>query len=495
MKSATSFLALLLLVTLACESGFDDGVVAVVGNQAVLADEMKSRFAVTPYFSQFPEHDQQTKLLVLASLMGEKLLALEARRAGLDQSGQARLVAQEFEKEAVLEKLLNDLFSELVITPEQIQQGLQRSQRVLDVEEMVFTTRAEAEQVMQGLPSTAKSLTSSEVKPGEVSTYTVKWGDVDPLVEDVLWNLKSGSVSSPVAYQGHFYLFRIAKQVVSPVSQGDLPTILPRIRSMLEKTARRQVYSAYFNEVMAGKQTRVPPEKLTYIAEQIEQALDIPPSEQADSTALAPALMPPEYYTKSRERLHDRLEESFIVFDDGSDWSIGDFLSNLRYGPYPLNYSSRAHFRASLHNMAIMMMEQEYMARDGYARGLDRSPEVRTERQVWQASYLADQMRLKVLRADDTDDASQKSNMAEVSPSSSGKLAQVRREALDAFLAAAMASHSVRVNHTLLDTLELRHLKMMVYKRHFPGRQAAPLILPLDRLPKYFAAAMARLRK
>lgn len=65
--------------------------------------------------------------------------------------------------------------------------------------------------------------------------------------------------------------------------------------------------------------------------------------------------------------------------------------------------------------------------------------------------------------------------------------------ALDDYLSGAVDKFNIEVNKPVLDTLSVDHLNMMVFKRHFPGRQAAPAILPLDRLQKYFSKVYGKI--
>lgn len=245
---------------------------------------------------------------------------------------------------------------------------------------------------------------------------------------------------------------------------------------------------------MSGKRTRVPAARLRAIAEQLEQVLDIPPATATDTTHFRPILMSEDTYLRASYSLENRLDETFITFDDGSLWTIADFLRNLRHGPYPLNYASRGLFRASLRNMAITMMEQEYVAREGIRRGLDKSAYVREEVQTWMDSYLADQMRLEIIAS--VAERSRSSSSANGSDGSAAKDHPSKSErvmALDDYLAGAVDKFNIEVNKPVLDTLSVDHLNMMVFKRHFPGRQAAPAILPLDRLQKYFSKVYGKI--
>lgn len=471
-----------------CNKESKEPVVAKVDDRIITASEFRTRFAVTPYFGQFPD-DPQVKTLAMASMIGEKLLAEEAERKKLDQTDRYRIVFREMEKEAVIEELLHRMFADIEVSPEEVRRGFEKSKRVLEVEELVFDNEEEA------MAFKNKLTAGQALEKFGASKYTIKWGDSDPNVEEVLWNLQMGEISEPIEFKNHIYLFRVASEQSSPHgSQSDYLQKAPVIRKVLSKRKKQKAYEKFFHEMMAGKQTKVPAEIMTYIAEQLEEAWEIPSTTDEDSTFLQPALMTDSDYRLAAARLTERLNEKFITFDDGSYWTIGDFLGNLRYGPYPLNYSSKAAFRASLRNMSIMMMEQEYVAKEGYRKGLDKTYNVKNEVRQWMDSFLADQMRMQFMgefkgekENHSEADVSVDSGNGAVHTASTGHVKFEAISAFDDFLTKAAERHTIEINKPLLDTLRVHNLKMVVLKTHFPGRQAAPEILPLDKLQNYFA--------
>lgn len=450
---------------------------ARVGGQLITVEEFKTRFALTPYFGQFPD-DPQVKLLALSSLIGEKLLSQKAQEGQLHSTDKFQAFSRQMEKEALIEGVLHDLFSGIEISNEELKTAHKNSQRALQVEEWVFATAEQARTARVNLLN-QKNQSNSDLPESRI--YRVKWGDSDYEIEDILWKLKTGEISELVPFQNHFYLFRIAgdfqNEQIPPFQQAR-----PQIQRMLEKRKKEQIYRYFFKKLMVGKKTHVPPEILNYIAQQMELALDLHAASLEDSLKLNPKLLSEMDYLRVAQKLDQRLQENFVTFDDGSVWTIGDFLRNLRYGPYPLNYSSRGTFRASLHKMAVMMMEQEYVAKEGLRRGLQKSLAVKREAQIWKDSFLADQMRLQIIRSNPKNEQHRSSASNQAMTAGGMGL-----ERLDRFLTDALQSRPVQVNRSLLDSLQVKSLQVVAFKRHFPGRKAAPDLLPLDQLQSYFS--------
>lgn len=455
------FLILLLLVS--CQQ--EKRKLVQIGESVVTVEEFQTRYAITPYFSAFPEGDSQTKLMVLAALIGEKVLANEARELNFHEREKFKTIQNQLQKEALIEELLNELYSGIEISQEDIRTAQRQTMRELEIEELVFESEVEAQNYRNSVDTNQPfNVQHPEI---ESATYNVKWGNSEPKIENVLWKLRAGEVSAPVNFQGHSYLFRISKEKIKPFLDDFASR--EQTEKMLYKREKKILYRTYFKKIMAGKKTSVPGGKLKYIASQLEDIFDIP---QSDSVFLNPILMTDSYYQQAQGSLQDKLTEDFITFDDGSQWSMGDFLRNLRYGAYPLNYSSRKVFRASLRNTAIIMMEHEYLAKEARKRGLQSSAYVIEETRKWMDSYLADQMRLELIAGTNGNN-------------SDTDIKAKRIIALDNFLAKGLSRSDISVDKELLDKTEIRHLKMLVFKTHFPGRQLAPSILPLDRLPVF----------
>jgi hypothetical protein len=483
---------LLLQILMACSKVEQNDVLARIGDRFITQSEFETRFALTPHYRGLAGDDQQTRKLTLASFIGEKILANAAVEHGLTETVHYFAFARQMEKEAVIEEMLDEVFGDIEISEQEIVDGYQKSRKILTVEELVYPYEQQALAARAAMDTTASLMThvsgltaAEDMAP---ASYRIKWGDSDPLIEDVLWQMQPGQVSQPVPYRKNYYIFRIARQETDVATGSeDVRRMTKAIRDKIYKRKKQLAYNRFFKEVVKGIKTDVSGQKMTFIAEQFEAALDIPASKQNDTTLFKPELMTADQLRRTGNRLQDRFDEVLITFDDGDVWTIQDFLLGLYYGPYPLNYSNKAAFRASLRNAAIMMMEQEYIAKEAYARNLDQSVYVKQEKRMWTDSFLADQMRKTISE-------NAPANAAHANHDSAATSAQYIAR-LDEFLTNAVSGTSIDINHAALDTLNLRHLDMIAFKTHFPGRVLAPAILPLDRLPKYFSAVNTIMEK
>ncbi len=478
----TIWLSLFLVPALIMSCGRKDEppIVARVDQQEISVAELKTRFALTPYFSRFPEDNADTKKLVMASLIGEKLLAGEARASGIDRAPRFVALAHEFQKEALLEVLMQELFSPIELRRKEVQAAMQSATRKLEVNEWVFQRKTAADSARRRMSTPAQF---DEAKRASAS-YSLTWGQAEPVVEDVLWALRPGETSEPVEFNGYYYVFHLAAEQRQPVPPGAATAALQeRVEGQLMERKKRRVYNRFFKSLMAGKRTQVPAEKLRFLAEELEAAFAISPTSGTEAPELRPRQMADGEYEQARLGLADHLADTLVSFDDGSTWTVGDFLFNLRFGPYPLNYSTKGLFRASLRNQAVVMMEQEYLAQEARRRGLQETDYVRDETQMWLDSFLADQERLRIVQS------GQKSGAPDGGPSSESAFG-----VLDRHLAERAAKARIEIRRAVLDTLTLRHTNMAVFKRHFPGRAAAPAILPFDRLLRFLGAVLERMR-
>ncbi len=475
-------------VLFSCREYPDPTVVATIGKRSISVDEFKSRYALTPYFAQFPDNDKQSRQLYLASLIGEKLLAQSGRQHGLAKRPRFKALARQFEKEAMLEALLNDVFSDITVAAGELKVAMNDARRTLDVQELVFESRAYADSARRKIADSVDSGIWGELG----TAYTISWGQSEPVVEKVLWRLQAGDVSQPVEFKDAFYLFRVEKERAQPFPAGSGASFFEKqVRKKLMARKKKLAYRRFFKSVMAGKQTKVPAEKLAFVAEQIEKTFAIASKNDAAGEGMRPVQMSDNQYDLARAALQARLREMLVTFDDGSQWTLADFLWKLRFGPYPLNFANKGAFRSSLRNMAIIMMEHEYLAQEAARRGFQSSDYVRAETAMWMDSYLADQMRLEAVRSREVE--AHDESMPGLSTRRKG--GQDTISLLDEYLAQAVSTVGIKVNQVLLDTLMLKHLNMAVVKTHFPGRPVAPAVLPFDKLPRYMGRIFAEMAR
>ncbi|MCG3118633.1 MAG: hypothetical protein ALAOOOJD_00873 [bacterium] len=236
----------------------------------------------------------------------------------------------------------------------------------------------------------------------------------------------------------------------------------------LDREIAAAEFMKYFQTMMVGKKTEVPPARFKFLTERLEEIFHIGEDTTAMVRKLNPSPLSAGEFSQAGQSLEANLDETLVSFDDGSDWTIKEILQRLSVGMYHLDFSNRKKFRLSLREALLMMIEQEYVYKNAVREGLDKAPEVTAEVAMWRENALAQLLVQRLTSA--KNDADLQAPTGEHTE----KLAQT--------LLALADTHAIEINQEVLRNLQVSNAGLLVLKKHFPGRMVTPLSLPLEHL-------------
>lgn len=236
----------------------------------------------------------------------------------------------------------------------------------------------------------------------------------------------------------------------------------------LDREIAAAEFMKYFQTLMVGKKTEVPPAGFKFLTERLEEIFHI----GADTTLMVRKLNPSPLnaveFSQADQSLGANLNETLVRFDDGAEWTIKEILQRLSVGMYHLDFSNQKKFRLSLREALLTMIEQEYVYKNAVQEGLDRAPDVAAEVAMWRENMQA---QLLVQRLTSPEN--------EVDPQApTGE----QTEKLAQTLLALADTHTIEINQEVLRNLQVSNAGLLVLKKHFPGRMVTPLSLPLEHL-------------
>lgn len=251
--------------------------------------------------------------------------------------------------------------------------------------------------------------------------------------------------------------------------------IASRVREKDKKLASEEAgaeFMKYFKQMMVGKKTEVPPARLKYLTERLEEAFHIGEDTTAPIRKLNPSPMSESEFSQAGQSLEANLNETLVTFDGGAQWTIKEFLRRLSVGMYHLDFSNPKKFRLSLREAIITMIEHEYVYQNAVDEGLHKSSSVTAEMAMWRESIAAQMFVQKLLSHD-----SQPQDEQETQNLSDEQL----RLLTDKLLALSKA-YGIEINLKTLRELQVTNAGLLVLKKHFPGRMVVPPSLPLENL-------------
>ncbi|HDP97990.1 MAG TPA: hypothetical protein ENN22_02265 [bacterium] len=390
-----------LCITVTCSQKTPEPIIAKAGKTTIPYSEFRDRFEFTPHL-RMTQDRRSNKQRVLSSMLGEKLLVEQARKLNYHKDEKYRTYVEEMEKEALVEKLFDvEVDPKIQIDESEVRQAYLRSQFRLNLQVLSFDGEVQAHQAKKHIES-GKSMTEVKrefqtdtfISADSVLTIQMEWAQAHPALEDAAYTLKPGEISEPVRVDGRYFILKLINRSGNVFqTEWNYVNQAPSIRNTLKSRKRHEMLNQYIHSLLEKTEVRVSHEIFDLVAAHFEKIANIadtlrPPEPNAENLGAA---------LESSKDLADRLDDNFARFDDGSVWTVGEFIKKLSVGPYRLNYKSREKFRSSLRSTIRRMIEFESLAKKARKLGLHKTYYVQYQTKMWGDSYLGQLMREQLL--------------------------------------------------------------------------------------------------
>ncbi len=155
------------------------------------------------------------------------------------------------------------------------------------------------------------------------------------------------------------------------------------IKKILRTRQANELSAQFVRRFMRDKGVVLKGKAFSLLAKYLEQHLDFKNS----SPALKMQPLAEMSYRRAEDDLRDHLDTPLIVFA-GGQWSIRETFAKLRLRNLPFNCESPTAMRKTLERDLQEMVRDEFLAREGYRRKLDKRPAVQEEVRMWVDHHL-----------------------------------------------------------------------------------------------------------
>lgn len=366
----------------------ENKILARIGDRVITDQEFRVRYELTPQlFRENRRIDTELKLEFLYSLIAEKLLAKYGEETRLDTSAVVKESLKYFEemfvRDALYKKVIRDnakskadsLLSFYLDNANNVQMTYIFS---LDETEI----RNIHKLIRMGV---AFDSLFTELKTGKNDTVIVSIGDLSDSIEDQLFPLPDGSVSDPIKMEDGWYIFKILKRY-NPVFyktkgwENDYKTS----ERIAKERAELELYDMFINNFFRNKEMRVNSKHLRNLSSKIFSILE--------SRYLRDGSSPPYSLLISdipfiKHNLGvDTLSLTIVDLGD-KKYSVGDFLSFMRFDIFSVDTMETRYVFNTLSNKLRKYVEYKLLASEGYKMGLQNSFEVKSQLQMWKDNY------------------------------------------------------------------------------------------------------------
>ena len=379
-----------------------ENVIATIGNDKITEEEFIKRYELTPQLNAgMIGSEESAKKEILYSLIAEKLWALEAESIGLDKSELLTSTYKAVEKMYVRDALYRkEILDKADLTNEYLTQAFQRSSKILNLNYIFSADHTEIEEIYKQLLSGVNFYSIMLQRPEsklQETPYTVTYGKMDKNVEDELYSLKLGEITSPVKAPNGWYIFKllsIQQKVIenSEQAQAEEKYVLKIARQSVIDSLYQEFFTKFFKDVKAETSK----ELLLDLSDLVIDALKNRMQTDSISTNDKIFLTSDDLYNIEANLGSEKLNDVFIKLD-GEPETIDDFLQELAIEKFYVDSLDVNHIRGRLNYYVRKFIEHELFAREGYKRGLQNLPEVKQEAGMWRSYYLSEALRKELI--------------------------------------------------------------------------------------------------
>lgn len=222
MKRKFFFVFFLLILILGCSKPKDETVVKTESSKITKSQIIEELQALPPQTKMFLSSTEGTKRLK-EELIKRELLYEEAKDRGLQKSEEFKKRMEEFRKITLINMLLEEELKKLQNVTEkdakdyyeQHKEEFIKPQQVR-LSQIVVKNEEEAKKVYERLnkgedfATLAKELSRDEktkTSGGDIGFFSKE--QLNPQIQNVVFNLKKGQVSMPLTYKGELYIFKV----------------------------------------------------------------------------------------------------------------------------------------------------------------------------------------------------------------------------------------------------------------------------------------------
>ncbi|MCX6135816.1 MAG: peptidylprolyl isomerase [Ignavibacteriales bacterium] len=383
-------LASFIMESLGQQSQPPAGIIAKAGDTYITETEFLERFEMLPGLQRHrTERMEEAKLELLYSLIAEKLLAQEARERRIDQDSIVRLSFEEIRKMLARDQLYRlEVSGKVHVTPKDVAEAIDQALKEVLVS-FIFCERKDDAEFIRKQIRTAKEFGSIEIDISLHSvrdTATIIWSDATPAIEQAAYALRKGEVSPVIQSGGGFYILKVERIQSNAFYTSLQSTVL---RERVEGKVRLRKEESRLNEFVAamlrnrtGYSKPGPLRELVGTLKQVYAKVRVVGRVALNDNMLSQAR------SICRLVLHDTLAVA-----GNAAWTVEEILERLHTRGFSLDSVTVKAIPQQVNGLLRVWVQQELLAQEALARGLDTYPAVRQQLDTWHDNVLEQSMR------------------------------------------------------------------------------------------------------
>jgi hypothetical protein len=398
-----------------CSSGEDSDedlrILAQVGDKKITVNEFikRSEYTIRPSYCR--DNNPIHKKIVLNSLIGEKLLAIESGNNNELTKNSDFQAYLEGRKEQAMRQIqfYDEFYQKVDLSPEIVESEFKKAGRTFEISYFTLKDKKVADLISgtfqnkeKSFESVYQSLSGDTLLP----TREVRWEDPeDGRIRGVLFenSPRKGDVVGPLNIDDQQFIFIKIKGWTDriAITENDIQT---RQQNVVEYLTHQEALTNYKNHVqrlMKNKRMEFYEDTFKKIIHLVAPLyLDAAQKEQLFNSSFWQDNDKIEQISKLPENL-DKISHHPFFSVDGRVWTVGKFRDYIKR--HPLVFRKKAiknnNFSEQFKLAVVDMVRDFYITEDAYKKNYDKSGIVRREVDIWQDHLLSVHQKYQYLQS------------------------------------------------------------------------------------------------
>lgn len=370
-----------------------DSILVELGDKVITVNEFVTRFEFTPWPRRNIKFiDDELKLEFLKTLIAEKLLSIYGNEVKIDTSFDFNQAYKNLEKMIVRDALYREeVLNKVKLDQKELNNAFAKSQITIYARYIFDTDSSEIFSIYKKLVEGAnfdsifnsKIITDEQKHPMEIT-----YGTLIEDFENVIYVTEPGEFTFPLKSNLGYYIFKVDSSKMN-IGMGpkELNDAARKAEKILKQRTEEKLYNDYFRKFFSKKRGEADGivfwELVESTAKRIKYKIETQNPVRNN-----------EYIIdiddiREIENALGKKKDLILIKMEKRDVSVREFLRSILFKGFTVTDSSERYIAARLNKAIKNFLEDEYLAEEGYRKGLHLKPDVKKDIEMWKDFYYS----------------------------------------------------------------------------------------------------------
>ncbi len=465
---------LILSIFLSCSEEKEQNILAKIGDVEITVDEFLNRSELTPRPFYCRSNSDRDKIIILNTLIIEKLFAFEGRSSStlLDQP-KFKAYIRGRKEQYMREEMFNQMaVSENDLDSVEISNALKLSGFVYDVEFIRFNTELAnmLQKDMQANPEVKDSLFNALNQFENALRHRLRFKDPEfPSLHHTMYGQKwkKGEIIGPIRLRETQYMvLKIENVFYDPaMSQTEFVDRRKRVKEKLIEKQTNKAWNQYTANLMKGKKVQFVPDITKKVAELWSKNFS------KDDGVLKIRGESDKDYGQFVQEIELLSEETMFKVNNDI-WTVADFKYSLLSHPLVFRKAdlTPSDFLPQFRLAVADLVQDTFITNEAYDQNIDKLKKIKRKVAMWEDAYLALEHRNKFIASDRDNNATSEES-------------KNFHTLIDGYIISLKNKYEgqIEVNVNLLKNIKLTHTDFVTVQQFVPFQQNVPMFPFLTR--------------